>query len=219
MIETTAVHPSSLKLGFRSRILPVVVIEDANAAVDVALALLEGGIDAVEVTLRTGAALHAIERIARSVAPMTVGAGTVLTPNQLRQAQDAGARFALSPGCTRALLDAACSATVPFIPGVATPSEAMMAAEAGFDVLKCFPAEPLGGPAALRAWSAALPHLRWCPTGGITAQKLGDYLQLPQVALVGGSWMATPALIADKAWTTITELAHQAAQIDTALRA
>jgi 2-dehydro-3-deoxyphosphogluconate aldolase/(4S)-4-hydroxy-2-oxoglutarate aldolase len=195
-----------------------VVIDDANSAVDVALALLEAGIDAIEVTLRTGAALRAIERIARSVAPMTVGAGTVLTPNQLRQAQDAGARFALSPGCTRPLLDAACTANVPFVPGVATPSEAMMAAEAGFELLKCFPAEPLGGPAVLRAWSAALPHLRWCPTGGITAQNLGDYLQLPQVAMVGGSWIAPPTLIANKAWADITHLARLAAQTDAASR-
>ncbi|MCX7693070.1 bifunctional 4-hydroxy-2-oxoglutarate aldolase/2-dehydro-3-deoxy-phosphogluconate aldolase [Tepidimonas taiwanensis] len=198
--------------AFRTRVLPVVVVDDADHAVDLARALWAGGIDAIEVTLRSDAALAAIERIARHAPEVVVGAGTVLSAQQLHQARDAGARFALSPGCTPALLQAALSARLPFVPGVATPSEAMRAAEAGYSLLKFFPAESLGGPDTLRAWAGPLPHLRWCPTGGITAARVADYLALPTVAMVGGSWLTPRSALQAKDWGAITALARDAVQ-------
>lgn len=211
MTDTAAQKAAALP-AFRSQVLPVVVIDDASHAVELARALWAGGIDAIEVTLRSDAALAAIERIARYVPEVVVGAGTVLSAQQLHQARDAGARFALSPGCTPALLDAALSAQLPFVPGVATPSEAMFAAAAGFGLLKFFPAESLGGPDTLRAWAGPLPHLRWCPTGGITAARLADYLALPTVAMVGGSWLTPRSALLAKDWGAITALARDAVQ-------
>ena len=204
---------------FRTRVLPVVALARADSAVRLAHALLEGGIDAIEITLRTPAALAAIETLARQVPELVVGAGTVLRPADLAAVRDAGARFALAPGCTPALLAAAAAMRLPFIPGVASASEAMLAHEAGFGLLKCFPAVPLGGVELLKAWAGPLPELRFCPTGGIGLEQLGAFLSLPNVALVGGSWI-TPAAALDLGdWARITTLARQACAVAAAAAA
>ncbi|BAO83270.1 2-keto-3-deoxy-6-phosphogluconate aldolase [Serpentinimonas maccroryi] len=198
---------------FHTRLLPVVALSRAEYAIPLAHALLEGGIDAIEITLRTPAALASIEMLARQVPEMVVGAGTVLRPADLASVRNAGARFALSPGCTPSLLAAAMATPLPFIPGVASASEAMLAQEAGFGLLKCFPAVPLGGVGLLKAWAGPLPELRFCPTGGIGLEQLGAFLVLPNVALVGGSWI-TPAAALDLGdWAHVTKLARQASAV------
>jgi 2-dehydro-3-deoxyphosphogluconate aldolase/(4S)-4-hydroxy-2-oxoglutarate aldolase len=192
------------------RVVPVVTIDDAAAAVPLARALLAGGIDVIEVTLRTPAALEAIRRIARELPQVAAGAGTVLSKAQAEDAVAAGARFLVSPGLTPAVADAGLAAAVPLLPGVATVSEAMAAAERGFIFLKFFPAEAIGGAAALKALAAPLPHLRFCPTGGIDAAKAAAYLALPNVVCVGGSWMAPPDAVRDGDWNRITALSRAA---------
>jgi 2-dehydro-3-deoxyphosphogluconate aldolase/(4S)-4-hydroxy-2-oxoglutarate aldolase len=194
----------------RARIVPVVTIEDAAAAVPFARALRDGGLDVVEVTLRTGAALEAIRRIAAEHPEVTVGAGTVLSKAQAEDAVAAGARFLVSPGLTQAVAEAGLAASVPLLPGVATASEAMAAAERGITFLKFFPAEAIGGAAALKAIAAPLPHLRFCPTGGIDAAKAAAYLALPNVVCVGGSWMAPAALVQAEDWQRISTLSAEA---------
>ncbi len=195
---------------FTSRILPVVVIGDPAQAVPMAEALLAGGIDVIEVTLRSAHALAAIEAIAKAVPGIALGAGTVTRPCEVRQVLDAGARFALSPGATSALLDAVKAAALPFVPGVATPGEAMAARDAGFVLLKCFPAAQLGGVELLRAWGGPLPELRFCPTGGVSPANIAEYLALPNVAMVGGSWLTPAQAVRDGDWATITRLARDA---------
>lgn len=202
-------HAISLP-AFSSRIVPVVVVHDSAHALPLARALLDGGIDVIEITLRSEAAWKAIEIVARELPEMAVGAGTVTRPEEVARVAAAGARFALSPGCTPALLDAVQKARLPFIPGVATPSEAMAAREAGFGLLKCFPAAQLGGVETLKAWAGPLPDIRFCPTGGVTLANLGGYLALPNVALVGGSWLTPAAVLAQGDWATITRLAREA---------
>jgi 2-dehydro-3-deoxyphosphogluconate aldolase/(4S)-4-hydroxy-2-oxoglutarate aldolase len=198
---------------FTSRVVPVVVIESVDAAVPLAEALLEGGIDVIEITLRSDAGLAAIEAVASKVPDMLTGAGTVTRVAELSRVRDAGARFALSPGATPALLDAATNLGLPFVPGVATASEAMFAREAGYTLLKCFPAAQLGGVEALKAWGGPLPDLRFCPTGGVTTANLRDYLALPNVAMVGGSWLTPAASLRARDWRTITDLARAACRL------
>lgn len=199
--------------AFRSRIVPVVVITDPQQAMPMAQALLEGGIDVMEITLRHSAALAAIEAVARAVPAMCVGAGTVTRAAEVRQVLDAGARFALSPGMTPALLDAVQQASLPFVPGVMTPGEVMAAREAGYGLLKLFPAAQAGGLAMLKALSGPLADVRFCPTGGVSPDNLATFLQQPNVALVGGSWL-TPADAATRGdWATITRLAREAVTI------
>jgi 2-dehydro-3-deoxyphosphogluconate aldolase/(4S)-4-hydroxy-2-oxoglutarate aldolase len=198
---------------FTSRVVPVVVIESVDAAVPLAEALLEGGIDVIEITLRSDAGLAAIEAVASKVPDMLTGAGTVTRVAELSRVRDAGARFALSPGATPALLDAATSLGLPFVPGVATASEAMFAREAGYTLLKCFPAAQLGGVDVLKAWGGPLPDLRFCPTGGVTTANLRDYLALPNVAMVGGSWLTPAASLRARDWRTITDLARAACRL------
>lgn len=169
-------------------VVPVVVIEDVEDAVPLAEALVRGGLPAIEVTLRTDAALAAIERIA-DVDGAVVGAGTVTTPRQVEQALAAGARFLVSPGATPRLLDALQSSGVPFLPGVATASEIVALLERDITHAKLFPAEVVGGIRALQAFAGPFPHVRFCPTGGIDAVKAPGYLAQPNVACVGGSWM------------------------------
>lgn len=193
-----------------SPVLPVVVLENADDAVPVALALRAGGIGAVELTMRTPAALEAVTRVAREVPDIVVGAGTVTTPRQARQAADAGATFLVTPGCTDALLEGALDTGLALLPGVATVSEAMRLAERGLDVLKFFPAEASGGVQALRAIAGPLPWLRFCPTGGITADTASRYLALPNVGCVGGSWLTPPEAVAAKDFALIETLARQA---------
>jgi len=201
--------PAPLPL-FRSRVVPVVVISDPAHAVPMAEALLAGGIDVIEITLRSGAALAAIEAVARALPAMQVGAGTVTRAAEVAQVLAAGARFALSPGATPALLDAVTAAGLPFVPGVATAGEAMVARDAGFTLLKCFPAAQLGGLGVLRAWGGPLPDLRFCPTGGVSVADLNAYLSLPNVAMVGGSWLTPQAAVQAGDWAQITRLAREA---------
>ncbi len=204
---------------FSSRVVPVVVIADPAHAVPMAEALLEGGIDVIEITLRSDAALAAIEAVARALPAMQVGAGTVTRAAEVAQVVAAGARFALSPGSTPALLDAVKAAGLPFMPGVATAGEAMAARDAGFSVLKCFPAAQLGGIGVLKAWAGPLPDLRFCPTGGVSAADLAGYLALPNVAMVGGSWLTPAAAVEAGDWARIARLAREATEAVAAVRA
>ncbi|HEX5393928.1 MAG TPA: bifunctional 4-hydroxy-2-oxoglutarate aldolase/2-dehydro-3-deoxy-phosphogluconate aldolase [Rhodocyclaceae bacterium] len=198
---------------FATRVLPVVVITNPDHAVPMARALLAGGIDAIEITLRHPSALESLARVAREVPDMVVGAGTLLTPADVDRVLSAGARFALAPGATPALLDAAAAAGLPFVPGVMTPSEAMAARDRGYRLLKLFPAAQAGGLAMLKALGSPLPDLRFCPTGGVSAANLAEFLAQPNVALAGGSWL-TPAAAAEAGdWNTITSLAREACAI------
>ncbi len=196
-----------------SPVIPVVVIEDAATAAPLAKALLAGGVRTIEVTLRTPAALDAIRAIAQSVPEMTVGAGTVLTTDDLDAAIAAGARYALSPGATPKLMRAARKGPIPFIPGVATASEIMRAQALGYRCFKFFPAEQIGGAEALKALSGPLPDARFCPTGGITLAQAATYLKLANVACVGGSWVAPADKIKAADWDAISALAVQAAAL------
>ncbi len=195
----------------RVRVVPVLTIERLEDAVPLAKALAVGGLEVLEITLRSKAALGAIRDIARQVPGTMVGAGTVLTPEQGADAMSHGSRFIVSPGMTPRLVEAASAWPVPFLPGVATASEAMALADMGYRVLKFFPAEPAGGTAALRAIGAPLSNLAFLPTGGIDAAKAASYLALPNVAAVGGSWVAPANLIAAGEWAGITALAKAAA--------
>lgn len=194
-------------------VLPVIVIDDAGVAVDLAVALVAGGVRALEVTLRTPAAFEAIARMRAAVPEACVGAGTVLDGQQWQRAIDAGAQFGVSPGLTPALLDAIGRTSQPFLPGVATVGEAMRAREAGFTALKFFPAEAAGGRALLQAIAGPLPDLRFCPTGGIHLGNARDYLTLPNVPCVGGSWLVPADALAQRDWARITALAQQASTL------
>ncbi len=204
---------------FQSRVVPVVVVSDAAQAVPMAEALLAGGVDVMEITLRSAAALAAIEAVARAVPAMQVGAGTVTRASELAQVQAAGARFGLSPGSTPELLAAVCAAGLPFVPGVASPSEAMAARDAGFTLLKCFPAAQLGGVEVLKAWGGPLPDLRFCPTGGVSLANMGSFLNLRNVAMVGGSWLTPAAAVEAGDWAQVTRLAREATAAVAALQA
>lgn len=203
--------PASLPV-FQSRVVPVVVVTDPAQAVPMAEALLAGGVDVIEITLRSPAALAAIEAVARAVPAMQVGAGTVTRASEVAQVMGAGARFGLSPGATPALLEAVLSAGLPFVPGVATPGEAMAARDAGFGLMKCFPAAQLGGVEVLKAWGGPLPDLKFCPTGGVSLANMNQFLALPNVAFVGGSWLTPAAAVQASDWATITRLAREATQ-------
>jgi 2-dehydro-3-deoxyphosphogluconate aldolase/(4S)-4-hydroxy-2-oxoglutarate aldolase len=197
----------------RIAVVPVLTIERAEDGVPLARALGEGGLEAIEVTLRTPAALEALRHIRAALPNALVGAGTVLDPEQARAAIAAGARFIVSPGMTPRLIEAAQSWPVPFLPGAATASEAMALSDLGFKVLKFFPAEPCGGTAALKALAAPLAGIAFCPTGGIDPAKAPDYLALANVAAVGGSWMAPPKAVAAADWAAIRRLAGEASAL------
>ncbi|TCP08427.1 2-keto-3-deoxy-phosphogluconate aldolase [Crenobacter luteus] len=203
----------SFSLLTRGPVVPVIVLTDAGVAPELGAALVEGGIAVLEVTLRTKAALAAIRRLREEVPGAVVGAGTVRNRAQLEAALEAGAQFAVSPGLTPELAAAARTARVPFIPGVATPSEAMRAEDEGFSVQKLFPAEAVGGARLLAAMAGPLPELRFCPTGGVDAGNARHYLALPNVLAVGGSWLTPEALIAARDWPGITRLAAAAAAL------
>ncbi|MGI8333268.1 bifunctional 4-hydroxy-2-oxoglutarate aldolase/2-dehydro-3-deoxy-phosphogluconate aldolase [Actinomadura scrupuli] len=194
-------------------VVPVVVLEDARHAVPLARALVAGGLPAIELTLRTPAALEAIERIAAEVPDAVVGAGTVTTPGQVRDAAGAGARFLVSPGCTGPLREAMTGSGLPFLPGVATASEALALLEHGITAMKFFPAEAAGGAAYLRALGGPLPQVTFCPTGGITPESAAGYLALPNVGCVGGSWLTPPGLVRAGDWDRIEDLARKAAAL------
>jgi 2-dehydro-3-deoxyphosphogluconate aldolase/(4S)-4-hydroxy-2-oxoglutarate aldolase len=194
-----------------SPVMPVVVVEDAQLAPELGRALVRGGLRVVEITLRTPAALAAIEAIARHVPEIAVGAGTVLTVADLRAAARAGATFAISPGATPALLAAAASASIPYLPAVATASEVMQGLDAGHHCFKFFPAGPAGGAAMLRAFAGPFPQARFCPTGGITQDSVKSYLDLPNVLCAGGSWLSPADALAARDWKRIEALASRAA--------
>jgi 2-dehydro-3-deoxyphosphogluconate aldolase/(4S)-4-hydroxy-2-oxoglutarate aldolase len=194
-------------------VIPVVVIDDARAAVPMARALVAGGVPAIEVTLRTPAALEAVRAIAAEVEGAVVGVGTVLGEIDLRAAYEAGARFAVSPGVTPRLLDAAEDVPLALLPGAATASEAMGLLERGYRHLKFFPAVPAGGARLLAAWAGPLPQLRFCPTGGISAASAAEFLALPNVLCVGGSWLTPADKLATGDWAGIEALARAAANL------
>jgi 2-dehydro-3-deoxyphosphogluconate aldolase/(4S)-4-hydroxy-2-oxoglutarate aldolase len=196
-----------------SPVVPVLAIDALASALPLARALVAGGLPVLEITLRTPAALEIIRAIGGEIEGAVVGAGTVLTPEQYRDAARAGARFAVSPGATRALLDVADAGSVPFLPGAATSSEVMRLLERGYGCLKFFPAEPAAGVAYLQALAAPLPAARFCPTGGIDAARAPAYLALPNVVCVGGSWVAPRAAVAAGDWPAITRLALAAAAL------
>ena len=192
-------------------VIPVLTIERAADAVPLARALVKGGLRALEITLRTDAAIAALGAIAREVPDAVPGAGTVLTARQFNSAREAGARFAVSPGCTPELVAAARIARLPYLPGVQTVSEAMVLWQQGFRVLKFFPSDTSGGTGWLKAVAAPLPDLRFCPTGGISVETAQGYLALHNVACVGGSWVSPKDAIAAGDWPRIERLAAAAA--------
>ncbi|MFE2086217.1 bifunctional 4-hydroxy-2-oxoglutarate aldolase/2-dehydro-3-deoxy-phosphogluconate aldolase [Streptomyces sp. NPDC059460] len=194
-------------------VVPVVVLEDAADAVPLARALVAGGLPAIEVTLRTAAALDAIKAIAAEVPDAVVGAGTVISAQNVADTVAAGARFLVSPGWTDVLLDAMKGSGVPFLPGVSTTSEVVALLERGVTEMKFFPAEAAGGTAYLKALSAPLPQARFCPTGGISLASAPSYLALPNVGCVGGSWMVPGDAVAAKDWTRVERLAGEAAAL------
>lgn len=192
-------------------VVPVVVVDDAVHAVPMAKALVAGGIRAIEVTLRTLAALDAIRAVAAEVEGAVVGVGTVLDGTQLEAARKAGARFAVSPGASPRLLDAADEHELPLLPGAATAGEAMTLLERGYRHLKFFPAVPAGGARLLAAWASPLPQIRFCPTGGISLANAPEFLALPNVACVGGSWLTPKDKLETGDWSGIERLAREAA--------
>jgi 2-dehydro-3-deoxyphosphogluconate aldolase/(4S)-4-hydroxy-2-oxoglutarate aldolase len=196
----------------RAPVVPVLVIDRVGDAVPLARALVSGGLPVLEVTLRTEAAWAAIDAMVAEVPDAIVGVGTVLRPEDFARARAAGARFAVSPGLTPALAAAARASQIPYLPGVMTPGEVMAAVADGHTALKLFPAQQAGGLGMLKALGAVFRDVVFCPTGGITAETLRDYLALPNVACVGGSWVAPSDAIAAGAWDRITTLARTASR-------
>ncbi|GHI95996.1 bifunctional 4-hydroxy-2-oxoglutarate aldolase/2-dehydro-3-deoxy-phosphogluconate aldolase [Streptomyces olivaceus] len=194
-------------------VVPVVVVDELADAVPLARALVAGGLPAIEVTLRTPVALDAIRAIAAEVPGAVVGAGTVITAEQVGEVVAAGARFLVSPGWTDGLLDAMRASGVPFLPGVSTTSEVVALLERGVREMKFFPAEAAGGTAYLKALAAPLPQARFCPTGGIGPASAPEYLALPNVGCVGGSWMLPKDAVAGRDWGRVEALAREAAAL------
>lgn len=210
MGEKTQALISILKL---QPVVPVLVIKELAHAVPLARALVAGGLKAIEITMRTPVALQAIRAVADEVEGAVPGAGTVLNAKQYQQAVEAGSQFIVSPGTTLELLDVARKSPVPLLPGAATPSEVMALKEEGYEVLKFFPAEQAGGAAYLKSLSSPLAGMMFCPTGGITPDNARDYLSLPNVVCVGGSWVAPNALVEAGDWDGITRLALEASRL------
>jgi len=198
---------------YRAPVVPVLRIDRLEDAVPLARALVDGGLPVLEVTLRTEVAFAAIEQMARDVPEAIVGAGTVLRAADLAAVVNAGAAFAIAPGATEALYAAADDATIPFIPAIATASELMRGLDAGHGRFKFFPAESSGGIGALKSFSGPFAQVKFCPTGGIDAAKAPDYLALPNVITVGGSWMVPNEAIARRDWAAIAALAKESAQL------
>ncbi|MFF8318467.1 bifunctional 4-hydroxy-2-oxoglutarate aldolase/2-dehydro-3-deoxy-phosphogluconate aldolase [Streptomyces bobili] len=194
-------------------VVPVVVVADVADAVPLARALVAGGLPAIEVTLRTPAALDAIREITGAVPEAVVGAGTVITPDQVTACRAAGARFLVSPGWTDALLTAMRASGLPFLPGVSTTSEVVALLERGVREMKFFPAQAAGGTAYLRSLAGPLPQARFCPTGGIGPGNAPEYLALPNVGCVGGSWMVPTDAVAARDWARVEELARAASRL------
>ena len=208
---------TALQVMQDSPVIPVIVLTDAAQAVDMAHALVAGGIRMLEVTLRTPQALGCIEAITRHVPQAVVGAGTVRSALDAQASVRAGARFIVSPGYTSALGQACRDLDLALLPGVATASEIMMAAADGLTELKFFPALQAGGPAMLKAWSGPFGDVRFCPTGGVTAANAMEFLSLPNVVCVGGSWLTPPEALARGNWAQVTALAFQASRLKSQL--
>lgn len=194
-------------------VIPVLKIDDAKSAVPLARALARGGLRAIEITMRTPAALEAIRRAAAEVPEAVVGAGTILNAAQFEEAAKAGSRFIVSPGASRQVIEAARQSPVPLLPGAITPSEMMTALEEGLDFLKFFPAEQAGGAAFLKSLASPFAGLRFCPTGGVSANNAADYLSLPNVVCVGGSWVAPDDAVKSGDWARIEALAREATKL------
>lgn len=194
-------------------VIPVLRIGRMADAVPLAKALVAGGLSVLEITLRTPDAIDAVALVCEEVEGAIVGAGTILTPRQFDKAVTAGARFAVSPGTTQELLDVARTSEIPLLPGAVTPSEIMSIFEEGYSVLKFFPAEQAGGPAYLSSLASPLSGIRFCPTGGITLANAPNYLALPNVVCVGGSWVAPEQMVAAQQWDDIRSLAAEAAAL------
>lgn len=193
-----------------SPVMPVMVIQDLENAVPLAKALVAGGIRVLEITLRTSVALDAIRAISQEVPDAIVGAGTIINPEQLQAAADAGAVFAISPGLTATLLAAAQKSSIALIPGISSLSELMLGIEYGLDHFKFFPAENAGGVPMLKAIAGPIPQVTFCPTGGISLKNYNEYLALPNVACCGGSWLAPADVVKNKDWAKVTQLAQEA---------
>lgn len=198
-------------------VLPVLVIEDAALAVDLARALQAGGIEVLEVTLRTSRALDALAAIRKELPDLLVGAGTLIHSEQFLEARDAGAQFVVSPGCTARLAAAADDSKLPYLPGVMTPSEVLLALEFGYRSLKLFPANGAISVKMLKSFKEPFSGIRFCPTGGVTPDNLLSFLGLPNVACVGGTWIAPASLIRARAWDQITQLAREACELAASL--
>ena len=194
-------------------VIPVIVIDDAASAVDLAHALIAGGIRVLEITLRTAVAFDAISAVAQQVPKAIVGAGTVRTPEDAERAKDVGASFAVSPGFSLSVADACEKHALPLLPGVATAGEVMVASEAGFNFLKFFPAQAAGGVPLLSALASPFADVSFCPTGGIGSHNAVSYLSLPNVRCIGGSWIVPSDAIAAGDWSRITKLASAASQL------
>lgn len=204
---------ATLALMKRSPVIPVMQVADAADAFAQAAALIAGGLSVLEITLRTPAAMKAIEALSRAFPEAMIGAGTITDAGQMDAAVEAGAAFLVSPGMTRRLLKSARNSPVPFLPGVATATEAMTLYERGFRCMKFFPAEPAGGAKYLSSLGGPLPELVFCPTGGVDPEKAKAYLALKNVACVGGSWMVSPALLAAGDFESVERLAREAAAL------
>ena len=203
-----------LELAAPGPVIPVIVLQRADDGVPLARALVAGGVRVLEVTLRTPAALAAIAAIARDVPDAIVGAGTVRSDADARAAHAAGARFAVSPGWSPRVAAACRALGLPLLPGVASASEVMQAADEGFRFLKFFPAAAAGGTALLKAWASPFADIAFCPTGGIDAASAPDYLALANVKVIGGSWLAPPDAILAADWPRIERLARDAAALE-----
>ena len=206
-------QPTALEVMQDAPVIPVIVLNDPTHAVPLARALVAGGIRMLEVTLRTKVALACIEAIAREVPEAVIGAGTVRSAADAQAAAMAGARFAVSPGYTHAVGKACHDLGLALLPGVATGSEIMMAQEDGYTALKFFPALQAGGAAMLKAWHGPFNDVKFCPTGGVTAQNAREFLALPNVACVGGSWLTPADALAAQDWARVTRLASEAAAL------
>ncbi|MFQ6343049.1 bifunctional 4-hydroxy-2-oxoglutarate aldolase/2-dehydro-3-deoxy-phosphogluconate aldolase [Campylobacter sp. VTCC 70190] len=192
-----------------SKIIPVITIYDLKTSVDLAKALLDGGIRILEITLRTNNAIEAIKLIANEVPQAIVGAGTILNFKMLEEVKNAGAKFAISPGLNSIFAKEAQNIDITLIPGVATASEVMLALEFGYKNLKFFPAESAGGITMLKSLAAPFSDVKFCPTGGINLDNMQNYLNLNNVLCVGGSWLSPKELILEKQWSKITQIAKQ----------
>ncbi len=194
-------------------VIPVLAFESVEQGENVSRALHAGGVKVLEITLRTEAGLKAIERASQLAEDIVVGVGTITRPEQCAQAKKAGAQFGVSPGLTKELHQAAQDAGLPLLPGVMTPTDIIVALELGYEIVKFFPAQPAGGVPMLQAFHGPFPALKFCPTGGITAELAPHFLSLPNVVCVGGSWLTPKAVVAAQNWEEITRLARAASEL------